>query len=107
TVRLAGGSSTSGRLEVCSNAGLWGTVCDSGWSDVDASVACRQLGFARGVAAAPNSFPSGAADQLVLLSDVACTGSETLLSSCNSRNASAIQGCNRHERDAGVVCSNS
>ena len=33
-----------GTLEVCFG-GNWGTICDDFWSDVDASVACRQLGF--------------------------------------------------------------
>lgn len=45
-VRLMDGNVTSllaGRVEVCI-AGVWGTVCDDGWSQRDARVVCRQLG---------------------------------------------------------------
>ena len=50
---MGGATPLTGRLEVCYNE-VWGTVCDSNWADVDASVACRQLGFA----------PVGKKDQL-------------------------------------------
>ena len=45
-VRLVGGSTEyEGRLEVCIN-GVWGTVCDNGWGNSDATVVCKQLGYA-------------------------------------------------------------
>lgn len=35
-----------GRVEVCINATQsWGVVCDDNWTNLDASVACRQMGF--------------------------------------------------------------
>ena len=44
TIRLQGGTATSGRVEICNNH-VWGTVCDDFWGVQDAQVACRQLGL--------------------------------------------------------------
>ena len=44
-VRLVGGpSSQEGRLELNYN-GVWGTVCNDGFTDTEATVVCRSLGF--------------------------------------------------------------
>ena len=37
----------SGPVEVCVNK-RWAAVCITGWSHVDAAVACRQLGYDSG-----------------------------------------------------------
>jgi hypothetical protein len=43
SVRIQGGSSTQGRVEIC-HSNHWGTVCDSSWDDIDARIVCVQLG---------------------------------------------------------------
>ena len=44
-VRLAGNQmNNTGRLEI-SYSGVWGTVCDDSFDDIDAVVVCNTLGF--------------------------------------------------------------
>ena len=44
-VRMVNSTSEyEGRIEVCSN-GTWHPVCDEFWSNEDARVVCRQLGY--------------------------------------------------------------
>ena len=44
-IRLEGGNSLyNGRVEICRDQ-TWGGVCDNSWTNVDATVACRNLGY--------------------------------------------------------------
>ncbi|CAG5904387.1 unnamed protein product, partial [Menidia menidia] len=96
-VRLAGGSSRKeGRVEVYLH-GDWGSICDSGWNDLNAAVVCRQLGHSGGAVAAAG-FGQGKGP--IHLDQVRCTGKEEFLGECPSLGQN-IQGCRRRE-DAGA-----
>ena len=97
-----GSTQFGGRLEVYYSS-KWGTVCDDGWGNADATVACRQLGFV-GVSDSDSSlFGSGASSQRIWLDNVACSGSESRLIDC-SHAGIGIENCN-HREDVGIVCS--
>ncbi|KAA8584127.1 hypothetical protein FQN60_015335 [Etheostoma spectabile] len=98
--RLVGGSSgNSGRLEVYLN-GQWGAVCDTHWTDRDASVICRQLGLGEiGTALRQSYFGPGSVFHYERLG---CRGNENSLLECRSRRF-LTSDCN-HGNEAGVVC---
>ena len=67
-MRLLGGSSSSGRLEVCApQYGVWGTVCDDEFDFLDAGVVCRQLGFGESIT---NVFTSCRCNFVSLISSI-------------------------------------
>ena len=101
-VRLAGGSYSTGRVEVYYN-GTWGTVCDDGWNINNARVVCRQLGF-RYALNAYRSVHYSQGTGPILLDDVSCEGSELSLFSCNHRGV-GNHNCD-HNEDVGVRCGN-
>ena len=80
-LRLVDGESfNAGRLEVFYD-GAWGTVCDDLWDDVDSEVACKELGFARGVLT--QNFGPG--NGTIWLDEVQCRRTDVSLFECPHR----------------------
>ena len=68
-MRLVDGNTEGeGRVEVF-HAGQWGTVCDDHWSEIDANIVCKELGFARAIAAAGFSTFGEGSGRVSRLSD--------------------------------------
>ena len=110
-------------MEVCIND-QWGTVCDDFWDSTDASVVCKQLGYAYtgsksivcvalqiilnfcpsicidGVAYSSAYFGAGSGP--IVLDDVQCSSSSNQLLECFSRPILS-HNC-LHYNDAGVGC---
>ncbi|XP_052276945.1 deleted in malignant brain tumors 1 protein-like isoform X3 [Dreissena polymorpha] len=102
--RLVGGhDNTTGRVEVSRNGSVWGTVCDDLWTDKEAQVVCRQLGYKWGASFTGAAFGEGVGE--IFLDNVQCTGTEKNLGECQ-HNGWGNNNC-RHYEDAGVACYNS
>ena len=102
SVRLVNGANRyEGRVEVY-HAGEWGTVCDDGWSLVDAQVVCTQLGLGRATAAIDGAY-YGRGTGRIWLTSVNCRGSELGIESCSHSGWGISQNCD-HTEDAGVRC---
>ena len=81
-LRLAGveGVNYAGRVEVFYQ-GKWGKICRDKWDINNVKVVCRQLGFQSALA---EFIRMDTRDDTisVVMSDVACTGQESVLTSC-------------------------
>ncbi|KAJ8034622.1 hypothetical protein HOLleu_21535 [Holothuria leucospilota] len=100
-LRLVGGpSNSSGRLEVFFN-NEWGTICDDGWDLVDATVACRELGYQVALFAYKQAF-FGNGSGFIWLTNVQCGGNESSLAECKHEIFAEPQ-CSHHQ-DVGVLC---
>ena len=86
-VRLAGvdGINYAGRVEVFYQ-GKWGKICRDEWDINDVKVVCRQLGFQSAVT---DFIGINTIDHTisVVMSNVACTGRESVLASCKRLDA--------------------
>ena len=110
TLRLVGGDAAhEGRLEILHN-GEWGTICDDYWTDVEADVACRALGYPDGSVEGGGRFDRahfGRGSGSILLDDVNCVGNETSLLACDYRGKPTVSSDNNncsHSEDVGVRC---
>ena len=100
-VRLANGSDEhEGRVEIY-HSGQWGTVCDDYWSQSDAEVLCRQLGYT-GIATGYTRAHFGQGADPIWMDNVRCGGDEERLADCAFAGW-GVENC-RHSEDAGVSC---
>lgn len=97
---MNGPSHCAGRVEVLYDH-EWGTVCDDGWDQKDATVVCRQLNCGKAVSTQGANFGRGS--DRIWLDDVNCTGTEATLSECRARSW-GDHNCH-HGEDVSVVCS--
>eukprot|EP00057_Strongylocentrotus_purpuratus_P018205 XP_011672679.1 PREDICTED: scavenger receptor cysteine-rich domain superfamily protein [Strongylocentrotus purpuratus] len=110
SLRLAGGYVPGeGRVEILGESGDWGTICDDGWDNTDAGVACRQLGYPDALEAIvnvdyPNTLPVfGSGSGPILLDGLDCESEKRHLRDCLVTNEWGIHDCT-HDEDAGITC---
>lgn len=100
-IRLVDGGANYGRVEVyLTGPEQWGTVCDDYFDDKDATVICRQLGFAEGYAKKRANFGRG--DGPIWMDNLGCHGNESKITECK-HNGFNVENCN-HAEDASVIC---
>ncbi|XP_053569055.1 uncharacterized protein LOC128659456 [Bombina bombina] len=96
-IRLNDGKNPFEGLVEVEYQGMRGSICAKQWSNKDAQVVCRQLGYS-GPAVATRIL--GKNNTSVAISFVSCDGNEAALENCNMKNSGS---CGTQER-AGVIC---
>ena len=95
-----GDGAADGRLEIFHD-NQWGLVCDDGFGDREAAVACGQLGYVGFLRFEVEVVAS--AETPVWLDDVSCTGSETRLVDCRHGGLGGEHNCS-HIEGVRVAC---
>ena len=106
-IRLSDGSNPlEGRLEICYNR-AWGTVCDTGFSQNDADVVCRQLddqyGYAHSYSIPLRDAEFDERAGPIFIDNLGCGGNEIMISDCDIIGVIGFIQCD-HSNDAGVEC---
>ena len=83
SIRLQGGTNSSGYVEVC-HINFWGRVCgDTIWGIANAQVTCRQLGLPNTGATTVTVSAVPDRTRVSWLRNVRCVGNENSLFKCN------------------------
>ena len=77
-------------------SGIWGGVCGNGWSQANADVVCRQLGY-NGAIGATAKLKSQVHTNWYWIESVNCLGNETRLQDCS------IEGLGSNNCTTGLV----
>eukprot|EP00057_Strongylocentrotus_purpuratus_P003104 XP_003725934.1 PREDICTED: scavenger receptor cysteine-rich domain superfamily protein [Strongylocentrotus purpuratus] len=100
-IRLTGGiSPNEGRVELVLGSESIGSICDEGWSIMDATVACNQLGYP-GAALRTMGEVFGSGNLPLIASTFLCNGDEGKLTDCRY---TKTRGFCPSGGGAGVVC---
>ena len=98
-VRLVGGSSSRGRLEVLHN-GVWGAVCGDHFTYREGRVVCKMLGFAEGKKI--DSINYATIHGPIWLDSLRCSGTERDIADC-SHKGWGVHNC-QHRDDVALSC---
>ncbi|XP_030831005.1 egg peptide speract receptor-like [Strongylocentrotus purpuratus] len=85
--------------------GAWGSVCHTDFGTPDGNVACRQMGYSRGVKSIKTDGHFGFSTGPIILDAVDCEGTEAHITECNMPVTPYQHACPyTHNWDVGVVC---